>query len=70
VLVRLKVDHTGFPALNNQRFGARFVGQVANPTDILLFHKRKKVEERYVGPRGLVRQGDRRIEGLVSTRLT
>lgn len=60
VLVRLKVDHTGFPALNNQRFGARFVGQVANPTDILLFHKRKKVEERYVGPRGLVRQGERR----------
>lgn len=31
VLVRLKVDHTGFPAMNNQRFGAKFVGQVANP---------------------------------------
>jgi len=28
--------------LNNQRFGARFVGEVANPTDILLFHRRKE----------------------------
>ncbi|KAG7351089.1 metallo-dependent phosphatase-like protein [Nitzschia inconspicua] len=41
VLVRLKVDHTGFPAMNNQRFGAKFVGEVANPTDILLFHRKK-----------------------------
>ena len=31
VLIRLKVDHTGFSAVNNQRFGAKFVGQVANP---------------------------------------
>lgn len=31
VLVRLKVDHTGFSAVNNQRFGAKFVGDVANP---------------------------------------
>jgi double-strand break repair protein MRE11 len=28
VLVRLKVEHTGFSTLNNQRFGARFVGDV------------------------------------------
>ena len=31
VLVRLKVDHTGFSAVNNQRFGAKFVGEIANP---------------------------------------
>ena len=31
VIVRLKVEHSGFSALNNQRFGAQFVGQVANP---------------------------------------
>jgi double-strand break repair protein MRE11 len=31
VLVRLKVDHTGFSVMNNQRFGAKFIGQVANP---------------------------------------
>eukprot|EP00536_Pseudo-nitzschia_multiseries_P000557 jgi/Psemu1/233741/estExt_Genewise1.C_70050 len=41
VLVRLKVDHTGFAAVNNQRFGAKFVGDVANPTDILLFTRKK-----------------------------
>lgn len=28
VLIRLKVEHTGFTTLNNQRFGARFVGEV------------------------------------------
>jgi double-strand break repair protein MRE11 len=28
VLVRLKVEHSGFSTLNNQRFGARFVGDV------------------------------------------
>jgi len=31
VLVRLRVEHSGFSTLNNQRFGARFVGEVANP---------------------------------------
>lgn len=42
VLIRLRVDHTGFPAINQQRFGGPFVGQVANPTDILLFTKKLK----------------------------
>ncbi|CEG37885.1 dna repair protein partial [Plasmopara halstedii] len=42
VLIRLRVEHTGFPVLVNQRFGAKFVGKVANPNDILLFHRRKK----------------------------
>jgi len=41
VLVRLKVDHTGFAAVNNQRFGAKFVGDIANPTDILLFTRKR-----------------------------
>ena len=31
VLVRIKVEHSGFSTLNNQRFGAKFIGQVANP---------------------------------------
>ncbi|KAL7540354.1 hypothetical protein ACHAWF_013116 [Thalassiosira exigua] len=44
VLVRLKVEHTGFATLNNQRFGAQFVEEVANPSDILLFHKRRQAE--------------------------
>lgn len=37
VLVRLKVDHTGFPAMNNQRFGAKFVGEIANPVRFVQF---------------------------------
>lgn len=41
VLVRVRVDHSGFSALNNHRFGAKFVGEVANPNDILLFHRKK-----------------------------
>lgn len=40
-LVRLRVEHSGFSTLNNQRFGAKFVGRVANPTDILLFSRNK-----------------------------
>ena len=42
VLVRLRVDHLGFPALNQQRFGAQFVGKVANPSDMLGFTKKKR----------------------------
>jgi double-strand break repair protein MRE11 len=34
VLVRLSVDHSGFSVLNNQRFGAKFVGEVANPVRV------------------------------------
>mmetsp|Transcript_27398 Transcript_27398/g.60852 ORF Transcript_27398/g.60852 Transcript_27398/m.60852 type:complete len:822 (+) Transcript_27398:187-2652(+) len=44
VLVRLKVEHSGFSTLNNQRFGSRFVGEVGNPADILLFHRRRQTE--------------------------
>merc|ERR1719253_1992873 len=36
VLVRLKVEHTGF--------ATQFVGQVANPSDILLFQKRRQAD--------------------------
>ena len=30
VLVRLKVEYAGFSAVNNHRFGANFVGEIAN----------------------------------------
>ncbi|KAJ1445572.1 Metallo-dependent phosphatase-like protein [Pelagophyceae sp. CCMP2097] len=43
VLVRLRVDHTGFAMVNSQRFGGRFVGKVANPSTILHFTRAKKV---------------------------
>eukprot|EP00526_Cylindrotheca_closterium_P004416 CAMPEP_0113627434 /NCGR_PEP_ID=MMETSP0017_2-20120614/14209_1 /TAXON_ID=2856 /ORGANISM="Cylindrotheca closterium" /LENGTH=785 /DNA_ID=CAMNT_0000537691 /DNA_START=23 /DNA_END=2380 /DNA_ORIENTATION=+ /assembly_acc=CAM_ASM_000147 len=46
VLVRLNVDHSGFSVLNNQRFGAKFVGEVANPTDILLYSRKKAASQK------------------------
>lgn len=39
VLVRLKVEHSGFSTLNNQRFGAKFVGDVANPVSQCYYWK-------------------------------
>ena len=38
-LVRLRVDYTGFSTINSQRFGQKFVGKVANPQDVLHWHK-------------------------------
>ena len=39
-LIRLRVDYTGgFSTINAQRFGQKFVGKVANPNDIIQFHK-------------------------------
>ncbi|KAJ6235387.1 double-strand break repair protein mre11 [Anaeramoeba flamelloides] len=34
-LIRLKVEYTGFEVPTPQRFGQRFVGKVANPTNLL-----------------------------------
>ena len=42
VLVRLKVDHTGFATLNNAKFGGQFVGRVANTSAILHFSRQKQ----------------------------
>jgi len=38
-LIRLRVDYTGFSTINAQRFGQRFVNKVANPQDLLIWHK-------------------------------
>jgi len=43
--VRLRIEHSGFSTLNNQRFGSKFVGDVANPTDMLLFSKKQTLEQ-------------------------
>jgi double-strand break repair protein MRE11 len=42
-LIRLKVDHTGWPTINLQKFGAQFVSMVANPAELLQFYKKKIV---------------------------
>ena len=45
VLVRIRVEHSGFSTLNNQRFGAKFVDEIANSDDILLFHRKKSTRD-------------------------
>ena len=40
-LIRLRVEHSGFPTVNAARFGMRFMDAVANPQDLLLCHRRK-----------------------------
>ncbi|KAG2366407.1 Mre11 DNA-binding presumed domain-containing protein [Suillus spraguei] len=41
-LVRLKVDTTNVPAMSNPiRFGQEFTGRIANPRDVLSFHRSK-----------------------------
>lgn len=42
LLYRLRVEYSGFDPISSQRFGAQFVGRVANPNDILLFFKKRK----------------------------
>lgn len=73
VLVRLRVEHTGFPVLHNQRFGSRFVGKIANPNDILLFYRRKKdrvfaLDKNAVGLKG-GKKGDALSAPIRPTRL-
>lgn len=42
-LVRLKVDTTGVSEMSNPiRFGQEFQGHLANPRDVLVFHRAKK----------------------------
>lgn len=46
-LVRLKVDYAGgYQSFNPQRFGQAFVNIVANPRDILLFHRKRELAPR------------------------
>lgn len=48
VLIRLRCDHAGFTSINPSRFGALFVGQVANASDILAFSKKSLHHHRAV----------------------
>ncbi|KAF8581791.1 DNA repair exonuclease [Ramaria rubella] len=49
-LVRLKVDTTGVLEMSNPvRFGQEFAGRLANPRDVLLFHRAKKAATRSGG---------------------
>lgn len=43
-LLRLRVDWTGYMTVSTSLFGQRFVGRVANPNDLLLWHKRSNTK--------------------------
>eukprot|EP01129_Flabellula_baltica_P005317 TRINITY_DN1916_c0_g1_i1.p1 TRINITY_DN1916_c0_g1~~TRINITY_DN1916_c0_g1_i1.p1 ORF type:complete len:658 (+),score=153.95 TRINITY_DN1916_c0_g1_i1:29-2002(+) len=44
-LIRLRVEYTGFSSIHPSRFGQRFVQRVANPEEILNFHRKKKMND-------------------------
>ena len=62
--MRLRIEHSGFSTLNNQRFGSKFVGDVANPTDMLLFSKKQTLEQAE-GEKNLG-QGSKQLDELLA----
>lgn len=75
VLVRIRVEHNGFTTLNNQRFGAKFVGEVANPSDMLLFHRKKdpklasKIKKKKIEPMAPEQIEQTNMEDLIKQQL-
>lgn len=67
-LVRLKVDTTGVSSMSNPvRFGQEFAGKIANPRDVLVFHRAKKSAARRVvadEPKLAEFDGDEEGDGL------
>jgi double-strand break repair protein MRE11 len=53
------VHHAGFPTINQQRFGTQFVGDVANPSDIILYSKKSKDGTEATGASGAGSRGYR-----------
>lgn len=51
-LLRLKVDYTGYTTVNAQKFGARFVDRVANPSSLIKFHQKARRKEKQDGKEG------------------
>ncbi|PHJ24215.1 mre11 dna-binding domain-containing protein [Cystoisospora suis] len=49
-LVRLRVEHTGFSTISSSRFGAQFIGKVANPADMIHFFRKRKTHHHSGGP--------------------
>jgi double-strand break repair protein MRE11 len=40
-LLRLRVEYSGYPSISPSRFGQKYVGRVANPSDMLYFFRKK-----------------------------
>lgn len=46
-LIRLKVETTGAKEMTNPvRFGQDYIGRIANPRDILQYHRKKQAADR------------------------
>jgi double-strand break repair protein MRE11 len=43
VIIRLKVENSGYPTISLHRFGSQFIQEVANPSEMLLFYKQKRM---------------------------
>eukprot|EP00930_Biecheleria_cincta_P025372 TRINITY_DN18074_c0_g2_i1.p1 TRINITY_DN18074_c0_g2~~TRINITY_DN18074_c0_g2_i1.p1 ORF type:complete len:763 (-),score=132.80 TRINITY_DN18074_c0_g2_i1:310-2337(-) len=55
-LVRLRVEHSGFETVSSQTFGQQFADRIANPDEVLLFHRR--------GGAGSSAAGSRKVQSL------
>ena len=66
VLVRLRVDPGRFPIINTQRFGSKFIGEVSNPTELLLFAKKQRTNKRIDGSNQISRNTEEMISALTS----
>jgi len=64
-LIRLRVEHTGFCTVNRQRFGQKFVDRVANPVDILQFHKEAAKREKKAGAAKENEADEEELHGLM-----
>ena len=42
-LLRLKIDHTGYPVIKSISLNAIFSEQIANPSDFLQWHKKNEI---------------------------
>lgn len=63
-LIRMVVDYTGFDIIPRQRFGAAYVGRVANPAD-MIFLKRARAVGRSLADEG--DEGEARRSGSLSS---
>ncbi|KFH12554.1 Mre11 DNA-binding domain-containing protein [Toxoplasma gondii MAS] len=63
-LVRLRVEHSGFSTISTSRFGAQFVGRVANPGDLLHFYRKRASANHAPGEKPSQRLPDLEIEEI------
>jgi double-strand break repair protein MRE11 len=63
-LIRIRVEHSGFQRVNPARFGQQFVGKLANPEEILSFHKQRATISHNQGKEGGKKEFNREVDLL------